>query len=285
MRVQAVVYRDVTASGVRVRVSESGSGPTLLLLHGLFLDNTTWNGMREILSEHHRVVTPDLPGFGTSEKPHPSRFAYSIESYAEVVADLYAGLELGRATLVGHCLGGAIAITLAARHPELVSELALVAATCEPPRLGAYGRLGLLPVVGGLVLKQLWNRQIFRAFFREQLLGPGSAVGGDVIDAYYTAFNEPAARTSAHETLSAWLDTRPLATRVSGLRLPTLVAWGNADRVVPASVGQKLARSIPDARLELLDAGHLPQEERPVELASVMLRFVGEQRSDARTGS
>jgi pimeloyl-ACP methyl ester carboxylesterase len=283
--VQAVVYRDVTASGVRVRVAESGSGPTLLLLHGLFLDNTTWNGMREILSERHRVVTPDLPGYGASEKPHPSRFSYAIESYAEVVADLYAGLELGRAALVGHCLGGAVAITLAARHPELVSELVLVSATCEPPRLGAYGRLGLLPVVGSLVLKQLWNRQIFRAFFREQLLSPASPVEADVIDAYYAAFNEPAARTSAHETLRAWLDTRPLSTRASGLRLPTLVAWGSHDRVAPASAGRQLARAIHDARLELLDAGHLPQEERPVELSRVMLRFFDDQRSDARTGS
>jgi pimeloyl-ACP methyl ester carboxylesterase len=246
----------------------------------LFLDNTTWNGMRQILSERHRVVTPDLPGFGASEKPHPSRFSYSIESYAEVVADLYAGLELGRATLVGHCLGGAVAITLAALHPELVSELVLVSATCEQPRLGAYGRLGLLPVVGGLVLKQLWNRQIFRAFFREQLLAPESGVGADAIDAYYSAFNEPAARTSAHQTLGAWLDTRPLATRVSGLRLPTLVAWGSHDRIVPASVGLKLARTIHDARLELIDAGHLPQEERPEELASVMLRFFGDQARD-----
>jgi pimeloyl-ACP methyl ester carboxylesterase len=278
--VPAVVYRDVTASGVRVRVAESGSGPTLLLLHGLFLDNRTWNGMRETLSTTHRVVTPDLPGFGGSEKPHPRRFSYAVESFAEVVADLYAGLELGRASLVGHCLGGAVAITLASRHPELVSDLTLVSATCEPPRLGAYGSLGVLPVVGGLVLKQLWNRQIFRAFFREQL--GVSTPKHEAVDAYYDAFDEPAARTSAHETLCATPDTRQLSTRASGLRLPTLVAWGSRDRVVPASFGRQLARSIPDARLEILDAGHVPQEERPSELASVLLRFFADQRGDGR---
>jgi pimeloyl-ACP methyl ester carboxylesterase len=280
--VSAVVYRDVTASGVRVRVAESGSGPTLLLLHGLFLDNTTWNGVRQVLARTHRVVTPDLPGFGASEKPHPSRFSYSVESFAEVVADLYAGLELGRATLVGHCWGGAVAITLAARHPELVSELVLVDALCEPPRLGAYGRLGLLPVLGGLVLKQLWNRRIFSAFFREQLLSNASALGSEVIDAYYEAFNEPAARTSAHEALRATLDPRALGARASGLRMPTLVAWGGADRVVPASSGRRLARAVKDARFELLEAGHAPQEERPNELAQVMERFLADQQKDAR---
>lgn len=279
-----VVYRDVTAGGVRVRVAESGSGPTLLLLHGLFLDNTTWNGVRATLAERHRVVTPDLPGFGASEKPHPSRFAYAVDSFAEVIVDLYAGLELGRATLVGHCLGGAVAITLAARHPELVSELVLVDALCEAPRLGAYGRLGLLPGVGGFVLKQLWNRRIFSAFFREQLVARASAVTPAAIASYYAAFDEPAARTSAHEALRALTDTRQLGTRASGLRLPTLVAWGSSDRVVPASAARRLARSIKDSRLELLDAGHAPQEERPLELGHVLLRFLDDHRDARRDG-
>jgi len=276
--VSAVLYRDVTASGVRVRVAESGSGPTLLLLHGLFLDNSTWNGVRATLAERHRVVTPDLPGFGASEKPHPSRFAYTVESYSEVIADLYAGLELGRATLVGHCWGGAVAITLAARHPELVSELVLVDALMEPPRLGAYGWPALVPIVGALVLRQLWNKSVFGAFFREQLLARPNSVSDATISAYYEAFNEPAARTSVHETLRRGLDVRPLAARAGSLRLPTLVAWGSADRVVPADVGRRLARAIKDSRLEMLDAGHAPQEELPTELADVMSRFLTERR-------
>jgi pimeloyl-ACP methyl ester carboxylesterase len=276
--VSAVLYRDVTASGVRVRVAESGSGPTLLLLHGLFLDNSTWNGVRAALGTGYRIVTPDLPGFGASEKPHPSRFAYTVESYAEVIADLYAGLELGRATLVGHCWGGAVAITLAARHPELVSELVLVDALMEPPRLGAYGWPALVPIVGGLVLRQLWNKALFSAFFREQLLSKPNALSDAAISAYYAAFNEPAARTSVHETLRRGLDGRPLAARAGSLRLPTLVTWGRADRVVPAEVGRRLARAVKDSRLELLDAGHAPQEERPTELADVMSRFLAERR-------
>jgi len=276
--VSAVLYRDVTASGVRVRVAESGTGPTLLLLHGLFLDNSTWNGVRATLAASHRVVTPDLPGFGASEKPHPSRFAYTVESYAEVIADLYAGLELGRATLVGHCWGGAVAVTLASRHPELVSELVLVSALMEPPKLGAYGWPALVPVVGGLVLRQLWNKRVFAAFFREQLLAKPSSLSEAAIFAYYEAFNEPAARMSVHETLRRGLDVRPLAARAGSLRLPTLVAWGSADRVVPADTGRRLARAIKDSRLEMLDAGHAPQEERPQELADVMQRFLAERR-------
>jgi pimeloyl-ACP methyl ester carboxylesterase len=271
-----LVHRDVTASGVRVRVAESGSGPSVVLLHGLFLDHSTWDPVREALSPVHRVVTPDLPGFGASEKPHPSRFSYRIEAFVEAIADLYAALELGRASVVGQCLGGAVALALAARHPELVAKLVLVDALCEAPHLGVYGRLGVAPVVGPFVLKQLWGRGVFGAFFRERLLSSRAEVDPARIDAYYEAFNEPLARGSALETLRAAEDTRPLAAKTHGVRAPTLIVWGSADRVVPARLGRRLAREIPDAGLELIEAGHAPQEERPAELAETLARFLRE---------
>jgi pimeloyl-ACP methyl ester carboxylesterase len=118
---------------------------------------------------------------------------------------------------------------------------------------------------------------VFAAFFREQLLSKPSSVSEAAIFAYYEAFNEPAARTSVHETLRRGLDVRPLAARAGSLRLPTLVAWGSADRIVPADTGRRLARAIEDSRLEMLDAGHAPQEERPQELADVMQRFLAER--------
>jgi pimeloyl-ACP methyl ester carboxylesterase len=270
------VHRDVTASGVRVRVVESGSGPSVILLHGLFLDHSTWHPVREALSPAHRVVTPDLPGFGASEKPHTSRFSYRIEAFAEAIADLYAALDLGRASVVGQCLGGAVALALAARHPELVSKLVLIGALCEAPHLGVYGRLGMTPVVGNFVLKQLWGRGVFGAFFRERILSPRAEIDAARIDAYYEAFNEPLARGSALETLRAADDPRPLAAKTLGVRAPTLVLWGSADRVVPARLGRRLAREIPDAGLELFETGHAPQEERPRELSETLARFLRE---------
>ena len=272
----AVVHRDVTASGVRIRVAESGSGSSVILLHGLFLDHSTWNGVRDTLSRDHRVVTPDLPGFGSSEKPHPSRFPYRVESFTEAIADLYAGLELGRASVVGQCLGGAVALSLATRHPELVSKLVLIDALCETPRLGVYGQLGVLPLVGGFVLKQLWGKNIFSAFFKERLLSGKTEVDPARIDAYYEAFNEPLARNGVLETLRATDDARPLTAKTLGVRCPTLVVWGSADRVVPVRLGRRLAREIPDAGLELFEAGHAPQEERPRELGETLSRFLAD---------
>jgi pimeloyl-ACP methyl ester carboxylesterase len=255
-------------------VSEAGDGKTLLLLHGLFLDHTTWDPVCDTLPSGLRLVAPDLPGFGASEKPAPGRYPYGIEALAEAVADLYAGLELGRASVVGQCLGGAVALELAARHPELVSRLVLVNPLCEAPRLGAYGRLALLPFIGGFTFKQLWTRAVFRAFFRDRLLAPGADVDARRIDDYYQTFSEPRARASALETLRSTVDTRSIVAKTLGVRAPTLVVWGSSNRVVPARVGQKLAREIHGARFEVLDAGHALQEERPFELARSIASFI-----------
>src|SRR6188768_4107635 len=139
------VHRDVTASGVRLRVAEAGSGAPVILIHGLFVDHTSWDLVMPELAETFRVIAPDLPGFGASEKPPPSRFPYGIEAFAEAIADLYAGLELGPAAVVGHALGGAVALTLAARHPELVSKLVLIDTLATRAGLGATGSLRSCP--------------------------------------------------------------------------------------------------------------------------------------------
>jgi pimeloyl-ACP methyl ester carboxylesterase len=272
--VPSLVQRDVTASGVRLRVAESGSGQPVLLIHGLFVDHSSWDLVMPELAEHFRVVAPDLPGFGASEKPPSSRFAYGIDAFTEAIADLFAGLELGRAALVGHGLGGAIALTLAARHPELVSRLALVDPLCYGTGRRTRAHLALLPLIGGLVFKQLWGSGTFRAHFQEVLLGPGVSAKPERIARYYDAFNAPAARGSALATLRATVDTRTVVAQTTRIQTPTLVIWGRRDRVWPASDGQRLAREIPGAGLEYLDAGHSPHEECPAELVRVLLRFL-----------
>jgi pimeloyl-ACP methyl ester carboxylesterase len=268
--------RDVTASGVRLRVVERGSGPKLLLLHSLFMDHSTWGPVAQELSSEYCVITPDLPGYGESEKPAPARFAYSVDAFTSAIADLYGALSLGRATVVGHGLGGAVALTLAARHPELVSELVVVDALAEGAEPWLYGRLAHVPVAGSLVFKQLLGRSLFGAYFRELFLADPSRISSARLDAYYEAFNTPAARGSVLATLRATVDARPVAAQTSRIQKPTLVVWGRHDRLLPAAVGQRLAREIRGARFELLDAGHAPQEERPGELADAVRRFLRE---------
>jgi pimeloyl-ACP methyl ester carboxylesterase len=266
--------RDVTARGVRMRVVEAGSGPPVILIHDILVSHLEFEAVLGPLASRFRVFAPDLPGFGESEKPSPARYAYGIESFAEAMVDMIAGLELGRVAVVGHSLGGAAAITLAAEHPELVERLVLVDAMSYPFRLDFRSRLPLWPLLGGLLFKQLYGRGTFRRHFRDNVFSPGFSLPLERIDRYYDQFNTPAARESAHAVLHSIRDTRPIVARITRITAPTLVVWGRRDRLFPPAFGQRLAREIVGARLDVLDSGHSPNEERPEEFVHSISRFL-----------
>jgi pimeloyl-ACP methyl ester carboxylesterase len=272
--------RDVTARGIRTRVLEAGSerAPALLLLHGLFASHRSFEDVIEDLGARFHVIAPDFPGFGESEKPSPARYAYGVEAHAESVADLIAAFGVGRAHVLGHDMGGAAALTLAAEHPELVQRLVLEDAVAYPFVQGFKARLPLVPVLGGFVFKQLYGRALFRALFRDTYYRPDFEPPFDRVDWHYDVFNSPSARESAHAMMRALLDTRPVVARLSRITAPTLVLWGRDDALCPVPSAHKLAREIPRAKLEIMDAGHTPHEERPRELVMLVTEFLEGKR-------
>ncbi len=273
-------HRDVLGSGVRLRIYEQGptDASVVVCLHSLFVDARAFMPVAAQLSDEYRVVCPDLPGHGDSEKPPPNRFGYGVEAFADALVQLYGGLGIRRAAIVGHGLGGSIAIDLAARHPELVTRLVLIDAICRPYTLILGHRALLLPVIGGIVYKQLLGRTAFRALFRDRLFGQNSQIPNSRIDAYFDNFNTPAGRGSTLATLRATADTRPVLAKTVRLNVPTLVVWGRHDRFQPASLGQRLSREIRSAGFELLDAGHSPHEQCPDELVPSLRRFLRAER-------
>jgi pimeloyl-ACP methyl ester carboxylesterase len=237
------------------------------------MDHTTWDHVSDELGRQYRVVAPDLPGFGHSEKPPESRFPYGINAFADAVLDLYAGLELGRAIIVGHALGGAVAITLAARHPELISRLVLIDALCYSTQRDIASRVALAPLIGGFAFKQLWGKSAFKAYFKESYLSRDARIPSARLDQYYESFNTPAARASALATLRATRDTRAVVAHIARISTPTLVIWGSEDTLYPAALGQRMSREIPHAGFQLIGAGHAPQEEQPSEVVAAIQRF------------
>lgn len=274
------ISRDLLGSGVRIRVTVRGrtSSPAVLLIHDLFSDSRTWDNIAEELSAEFYVVSPDLPGFGSSEKPSPRRYPYGIEAFAETLVDLYGGMGLARAVVVGHGLGGAIAITLGARHPELVTRLVLIDAVCTVPPLGRLQRLLLLPFVGGIVFKQLLGIRAYRRFFLDYLVAAGAKIAPARIHSFFEPLSAPAARSSLLATLRATLDVRPVAADKARLCTPTLVVWGRNDKLQLAGVGQQIARTLRGAGFEVLDSGHCPQEECPRQLVGIIRRFLRDER-------
>ncbi|MCC6216664.1 MAG: alpha/beta hydrolase [Polyangiaceae bacterium] len=272
--------RDVTSSGVRLRVSEAGEGRPIVLLHGALRDRSTWIRVGERLSGEFRVVLVDLPGFGDSEKPPPTRYRYGIDAFVEAVTDLHAALGLSRAALVGHGLGGCVAVAVAARRPELVSRLVIVNAPLQST-LGSWrSRMLTAPLVGGVVVKQLTGPALFRWAVLDGGAGEAGSIDGvPLIERYYESFDTPAARGSALATLRASADVSAVIADLGRVRAPALVVWGRHDRVVPAGVGQRVARELRGAGFELVDAGHAPHEERPAEVAAALGRFLRAERA------
>jgi len=275
------VTRDVTARGIRMRVIEAGQGheTALLLIHDFWCTHLEFDSVIDELAKHFHVLAPDLPGFGESEKPSPRRYGYDVEAFAEAMADLIAAYGLGRAHVVGHGLGGAVGITLSAHYVELVNHLVLVAPRCYPHPLGPTLKAPLMPVIGSVIFKQFYGQRVFRNYFKDEVFSIRSELPLWQIDCFYQHFNTPSARESAYAVLQAMLDTRPVVARVTRIRRPTLIVWGRDDRIAPAAFALKLAREIPNARLELFDTGHAPHEERPRQFVDVVHEFFEGRRS------
>lgn len=272
--------RDVTVRNVRIRAVESGrgNGPALLLIHGFLVTHAEWDDVLDVLAERFHVIAPDLPGFGDSEKPGPSRYAYGVEAFAESMADLIAAFGVGRVNVIGHSLGGAVGLTLAALHSELVQRLIVLDPLSYPFPMSLKTKLPLYPIIGPFIFKQLYGRALFRSYFRDDVFSKGASFDLARVDEFYDKFNTPAARESAHATMRAMLDTRPLIARLGRVRAPTLVMWGREDKLFPVAHASRLAKELPNARLEIMDAGHSPAEERPEEFVALVNEFLEGRR-------
>jgi pimeloyl-ACP methyl ester carboxylesterase len=242
------------------------------------MSHLAWDDVAPGLSGRFRVIMPDLPGFGESEKPSPTRFSYSIEAFAEAIADLIAALGVGRCHVVGHGMSGAIALTLAADHREFVDRLILVDPCVYS--LGRRNDLMTLPVLGAFFFKQLYGRSLFRNYFREKIFSPGFPLPTARVDAFYELFNSPSARESAFATNVALADLRCTEARLSRVKAPTFVIWGRSDLIQPAQLGQRLAREIGAERLEVMDTGHAPHMERPDAFLRNVRAFLSRPRSN-----
>jgi len=277
------VLRDVSIRGVRLRYLEVGHGPPVVLLHGYLASHAAWHAVLAPLAARFHVIAPDLPGFGESEKPPPSRYGYTPAAFAESIVDLMASLDVNRAAIVGQRMGSAVALTMAIAYPDLVEKLVLVTPELHPRRPSAWETAATAPVVGGFVFKQLSGRRLFHRYF-DPWTAPPHPVSARALD-WLEAFGAPAAREAAHATMRSLGDTRSLLARLSRATAPTLVCGGRRDDPVRLANVRRLARELPSARLELFDAGCAPEDERPDELAKAVSEFLRSVESRIKRSS
>lgn len=276
------VHRDVSSAGVRLRCTEWRTlddgldKPAIIALPGVLSPRHSFAEVARSLADEFRVFAVDLPGFGESEKHSPTRYNYSIPSFMEAIADLFGGLSIPQAHVLGHGVGGAVALKLGAHHPELVRRIALIAPLVHPPRLPLGHQLLLAPVLGGLFFQQLLGKSWFFRIYRARV---NPHVRADDLAGYYESLSSPPTRAALLATLRGCTDGSSLIADCRRVRAPSLILWGLEDRLMPIEMGRQLSREMPQAGLELLPSFHAPHEELPLATARVLADFFSGRRA------
>jgi len=276
--------RMVRALGIDTFYLEAGRGPAVVLLHGLGATNASMLPTLAELSHDHRVLAPDLPGFGDSGKPI---CAYHPEFFARWLAAFLDAVGIPRAHVIGNSMGGRAAIEVALRTPERVDRLVLLAPSMAFRRLRLFTpivqllapEMGALPMIvpRGYVLTVL--KSLFARAGRVPDPWHESAID-EFLRVFSTARGRIALFSAAREIyLEEAYGARGFWDRLPRLVRPALFIWGERDRLVPAKFARHVEAALPHARSVVLeDCGHVPQFEQPAHTHALIRDFLGVPR-------
>jgi pimeloyl-ACP methyl ester carboxylesterase len=277
---EAMTPRTATLHGHDLAYLDSGTGPVVLFIHGILGSQRQWAHLVRHMDDDHRVIVPDLFGHGDSAKPLGD---YSLSAHAATMRDLLDRLGIERVTLVGHSLGGGIAMQFYYLFPERVDRLVLVASGGLGREVNPVLRSATLPGAEWVlpVIASGWVRA------RAESVGrAASKVGwkpGSDITAIWRGFTS----LGDGESRRAFLSTTRSVIDVGGqsisahdylpdaLPIPTLIVWGSRDRMIPAWHALRAQESIPLCRVELYEgAGHFPHLDDPDRFAESLRDFI-----------
>jgi len=271
-----------TIHGYRRAFRIAGSGPAILLIHGIGDNSTTWSSVQTALAQRFTVIAPDLLGHGKSDKP---RADYSVAAYANGMRDLLSVLGIDSVTVVGHSLGGGVAMQFAYQFPQLVDRLILVGAGGVTKDVNIALRFASLPM-GSEALALLRLPLVLPAL---QVLGRvggtlfgSTGAGRDIPDMLRILADlpEPTASSAFARTLRAVVDWRgQVVTMLDRCYLtqsvPVQLIWGSRDSVIPVGHAEMAHAAMPGSALEIFDgSGHFPFHDDPDRFVEVVEKFI-----------
>ena len=277
---QTVHAEQIELHGHPTTFRRAGSGPAIVLVHGVTSSSRTWRSVLPALAEDHLVIAPDLLGHGRSAKP---RGDYSLGSYASGIRDLLAALDVPSATVVGHSLGGGIAMQFSYQFPEWIDRLVLVDSgglgqEVSPVLRAATlpGAEWVLPVLAGGP-SRLAGRLTGGALGRLGVRGSADVRG--LAEGFESLGSAEARRAFLH-TVRAVIDAS--GQRVDARdrlylaeQVPSLIVWGTKDRIIPLAHGRGAHELMPGSRFEAFEgAGHFPFNDDPGRFVGVLRDFI-----------
>ncbi len=271
-----------TIHGYRRAFRVAGSGPAILLIHGIGDNSTTWDTVQTKLAQRFTVIAPDLLGHGKSDKP---RADYSVAAYANGMRDLLSVLDIERVTVVGHSLGGGVAMQFAYQFPQLVDRLILVGAGGVTKDVNIALRIASMPM-GSEALALLRLPLVLPVLkvagnIGGALLGR-TAIGHDLpnVVRILNDLPEPTASSAFARTLRAVVDWRgQVVTMLDRCYLtesvPVQLIWGSNDSVIPVSHALMAHSAMPGSQLEIFEgSGHFPFHDDPDRFVKIVQKFI-----------
>ncbi len=272
--------QSMTIHGHRRAFVRVGRGPALVLLHGIGCDHRTWIPVLRPLSRHFTVIAPDLLGHGQSDAP---RADYSIGGYANGVRDLLALNGITSATVVGHSLGGGIAMQFAYQFPQSTQRLVLVGSGGLGRTVNPLLRAMTLPG-GSTALKTVAQPPVripaAAAMRALHSLGAPGAIDFAGLAQVYDSLGDRGRRRAFHHVLRAAVDWRGqvitmLDRAYLAESMPSLIVWGEQDTVIPVKHAYAAHAVLPGSQLEIIPhAGHFPHEDDPEHFSAALIDFI-----------
>lgn len=270
---------------------DAGAGAVVVLVHGQPGAGGDWSALAALLSKDHRVLAPDRPGWGGDP-----RAATGLKANAEALEELLRAVDVkSPVTVVGHSLGGGVALELALSHPGRVGALVLIGSVGVAGALSGFDRLLAVPMVGDGILRAgtaaLWRGLTTAKRYSQR--HPGASVAKKVaaISTLQSAIGSEgrpmvgrARRSFLVEQRALLAETPQLEDSLRQIAVPTAVVTGASDRIVPLGAARALAARLPNAELFIMPGGHLLPFEKPEQIADLVRRYaaLGSQIRDGR---
>ena len=272
---------EIELHGHQVVYRMAGSGPPVVLIHGMVNSSRHWAEVAERLASRYTVIAPDLVGHGDSATP---RGDYSLGAHASVIRDLLSALGIERASMVGHSLGGGIAMVYFWQFPQRVERLALVSSGGLGHHVSPMLRSAALPGVTALISMAAHPRLTAALHGTGERLKARGSNAGVQLQAVARALRPlegRGAREAFVQSLRAVIDVRGQRVNANDRlylleAMPTVIVWGGRDRTIPIAHGRAAHAAIPGSRfVELPAAAHFPHLEDPQGLSDALLDFLG----------
>ncbi len=276
-QLEQIPMKQVSVEGINISYIEEGEGMPLVFVHGSPTSSFLWRDMIEELSAHGRIIALDLPGFGFSDPPKNGD--YTISNYARILESFLEALSIEQATLICHDFGGPIVLTYALRHPEKYQRLIILDTILHTdlPPWPLYIKIAKIRPIGEIFM-WLGGKSIARSQLEEGVMDK-SRISEGIVQRYYMPDGNP---DKLNKTMLGTLridymeDLEFIERNLQKIEKPTLILWGENDKYLPLSLGDRIHKDIKGSKMERIpNCGHFVPEDQPERATKIIVEFIG----------